>query len=108
MDQIKGVSHREARKEAEQLMEVFKLSAYANVLVGDLLLLLKSRLFVATAFLSPNRIILLDEPTEGLDVINRNKLWKSILVNFLKTKCIALTSCRPLQQLEGPMHRLIY
>lgn len=68
-----------AQREAEHLMEVFYLTAYAHELVPDLSLVGKANVLCATAFLSPNQIVLLDEPTEGMDVINRNKLWKSIL-----------------------------
>lgn len=68
-----------AQREAEYLMEVFYLTRYANELVPDLSLAGKANVLCATAFLSPNQIVLLDEPTEGMDVINRNKLWKSIL-----------------------------
>lgn len=79
---MKGVPHLEAIREADYLMKVFYLTTYANKLVPDLLLVLRARVLCATAFLSPNRIVLLDEPTEGLDENNRSKLCKSILVIF--------------------------
>lgn len=82
MEQIKGVPHTEAIKESEYLIRTFNLTAYANRLVADLFLGLRATVLCATAFLSPNRIVLLDEPTEGMDVITRNRLWKSILVGF--------------------------
>lgn len=65
-------------------MDVFYLTAYVDVLVADLLLVLRASVLCAAAFLSPNQIVLLDEPTEGMDVIHRNKLWKSILVIQIK------------------------
>lgn len=83
MEQIKGVPYTEAIKEAEYLIKIFNLTNYANRLVADLLRGLRATVLCATAFLSPNRIVLLDEPTEGMDVITRNRLWKSILVNIL-------------------------
>lgn len=71
-----------AAKEAEDLMQIFRLDHYKNELVAELLEIKKARVLCATAFLSPNKVVLLDEPTEAMDINNRNKLWNAIRVRY--------------------------
>ena len=51
----------------------------------------KRKVFIALALLSGGKIILLDEPTSGMDVIAKKKLWEFIK-NYQKDKILLVTT----------------
>lgn len=51
----------------------------------------KRKLCIALALLSGSRIIILDEPTTGLDVFSKKKLWE-FLKNYQKDKILLITT----------------
>ena len=51
----------------------------------------KRKVCIALALLSGGRIIILDEPTSGMDVIAKKKLWE-FLKNYQKEKIILITT----------------
>ena len=51
----------------------------------------KRKLCIALALIGDSKIILLDEPTSGMDVIARRELWE-FLKNYKKNKIILLTT----------------
>jgi len=55
------------KKEIERLMNIVSLSTYANILVNKYSLGMKQRLALACALLNNPDILILDEPTNGLD-----------------------------------------
>ena len=70
--------------EIEQLLLDFELKKRENELAKNLSGGLKRRLCIAIAFCGRSEVIILDEPTGGIDILNRKKLW-NILKN-LKNK----------------------
>ena len=51
----------------------------------------KRKLCIALALLSASRIIILDEPTTGLDVVSKKKLWE-FLKSYQKDKILLITT----------------
>ncbi|MFK8001634.1 MAG: ABC transporter ATP-binding protein [Polyangiales bacterium] len=77
---LQGMSAKEARKDAERVLDLVKLRERADARVGQLSHGMRRRLAVAQAFLGAPELVLLDEPTGGLDpalVVDMRELLKS-------------------------------
>ena len=79
-------------RKTNQILEMLALSdkaeAYARTLSGGM----RRRLLVAKAMVHDPEILILDEPTAGVDVELRSNLWKSIHLLNSKGKTIILTT----------------
>jgi ABC-2 type transport system ATP-binding protein len=76
---IQGLSRHEARREVSEVIEDFMLQEYVSTRIEHLSGGLKRRVLLAQAFLGSPKILLLDEPTVGLDPEMRAKLWDIIM-----------------------------
>ena len=73
-----GLSRRHSRRRASEVLSFFGLNEKANDNVGQLSGGMKRRLAIARAFLMEPEVIILDEPTTGLDPQGRNLVWKKL------------------------------
>jgi ABC-2 type transport system ATP-binding protein len=70
------VPDAEARKRAAELLELVGLSPFRQRLAGALSGGMKQKLALASALLTRPELLLLDEPTTGVDPLSRREFWK--------------------------------
>ena len=78
----------EIRTRTDQLMEQLAITRYASYKIDQLSGGTKQRVLIARALMHKPRIVILDEPTVGLDPDIRRKLWTHI--NGLKKEGISV------------------
>ena len=77
-----GLSRSEIEDRASLLIKTFSLEEVENKRVSKLSGGYKRKVSIALALLSRPKILFLDEPTLGLDVLARRELWR--IINLIK------------------------
>src|SRR6266511_3544936 len=73
-----GLTRRRSAERAEEMIDVFDLRAKADVRAPKLSGGMRRRLLLARALLHQPGLVILDEPTAGVDVELRRELWRYI------------------------------
>lgn len=99
-------AHYPAPMPTGELMEMFGLTDLASRQTGGLSGGQKRRLAVALAIVGRPRIVLLDEPTTGLDVDARRILWDAVRGYHASGACVVVTS-HYLEEIEALAQRVV-
>ncbi len=68
-----------AKARIDALVEKFGLGPYVDSLAGDLPMGLRQRLSLAVAVLHEPQMLILDEPTSGVDPVARDSFWELLI-----------------------------
>lgn len=101
LDLICGVHGFSKDKRKEKISELTKLLSLSTVIskkAGKLSGGFKRRLSIAMALISDPKILFLDEPTLGLDVISRSELWD--VIRALKGKITIILTTHYMEEAE--------
>jgi ribosome-dependent ATPase len=69
----------QAEARIKELVEKFGLGPYLDALAGDLPMGLRQRLSLAVAVLHGPQMLILDEPTSGVDPVARDSFWELLI-----------------------------
>jgi len=96
----------EARARADRLLDFMQLLEKADVPIGDLSGGMKRRLILARALINDPRLLVLDEPTIGLDPQARHLMWEKLKALQSRGNTILLTT-HYLEEAERLCDRLV-
>ncbi len=97
--EIYGLKKDIAKQKAEELIVSFDLSSIKNKKAKHLSGGTKRRLSIAMSLVTEPKVLFLDEPTLGLDVISRSNLWK--LIENLKSKMTIILTTHYIEEAES-------
>ena len=97
---LHGVTRDERRTRYAQLMEMTNLGRFTKRLAGQLSGGMKQKLGLACTLIREPALLLLDEPTVGVDPLSRRELWEIILQLVQENGQTVLTSTTYLDEAE--------
>ncbi len=101
---IYGSNKKEAKLKATEMINSFELSSIENKKAKTLSGGWQRHLSIAMALISNPKILFLDEPTLGLDVLARRKLWA--IINSMKGKVTIILTTHYLEEAVALSNRI--
>lgn len=101
---IHGASRREAKEKAKAFIETFQFGEIARQRAKTLSGGWQRRLSIAMALISQPKILFLDEPTLGLDILARRELWQ--VMEQLKGKVTIILTTHYLEEAKALSDRI--
>ena len=99
-----GVYQIKDKEKINELIKIFKLDEVLNKRAKTLSGGWQRRLSIAISLINDPKILFLDEPTLGLDVIARKELWK--IINSLKGKITIILTTHYMEEAESLSDRI--
>lgn len=91
-----------------ELIEIFQLNRYKDKLIRELSGGVQQRVKIALTCMTKPKILLLDEPTTGLDAKYRINFWEILNQLVIREKLLILLSTHDLNELEANCSEVIY
>ena len=101
---IHSFSKEKSKSKINELTEQFALDSVLNRKAGKLSGGWQRRVSIAMALISEPKILFLDEPTLGLDVIARHELWD--MIRSLKGKVTIILTTHYMEEAESLSDRI--
>jgi len=95
------------RERAENLLRFFGLEGFKDSKVKELSTGMRKKLEIAMALLHSPEIILMDEPTVGLDVVSRKAVWEVITRVNKELKVTILLTTHYLEEADSLCNRIV-
>ena len=104
---LHGVSASARAARYPELFTMTNLGRFTRRLAGRLSGGMKQKLALACALVQSPQLLILDEPTVGVDPVSRQELW-AILLNLVKTRSLTLLISTPyLEEAEFCNHAVV-
>ena len=97
---LHGISAADKRRQYPRLMEMTALGPFTGRLAGKLSGGMKQKLGLACALVREPELLLLDEPTAGVDPLSRQELWQIILRLVAEQRTTVMVSTAYLDEAE--------
>jgi len=104
---LHGVAPSERRERYPRLMEMTALAAFTHRLAGRLSGGMKQKLGLACTLVRSPELLLLDEPTVGVDPLSRRELWSIILQLVHDQNLTVLVSTSYLDEADRCEHAIV-
>jgi ABC-2 type transport system ATP-binding protein len=91
---VHGVSRKEQRQRIPELLEFAGLSRFTGRLAGRLSGGMKKKLALACSLVHEPAVVMLDEPTLGVDPVSRREFW-SLLGDLRAEQGLTILVCTP-------------
>ena len=101
---LSGQTNEEVEESIKYVCDAFELDKVKNKKASKLSGGWQRKLSIALALVSKPKVLFLDEPTLGLDVIARRELWKTI--NALKGKMTIILTTHYMEEAEALSDRI--
>jgi ABC-2 type transport system ATP-binding protein len=102
---VQGVSRRDQRQRIPDLLEFAGLSRYTGRPAGKLSGGMKKKLALACSLIHEPQVVMLDEPTLGVDPVSRREFW-NLLGNLRSEKDLTIFVCTPYMDEAERCHRV--
>nr|XP_041569928.1 ATP-binding cassette sub-family A member 13 [Taeniopygia guttata] len=102
---LRGIPKQNIPQAAEDLVDRLHLNAHADKLVRTYSAGTKRKLSTAVALVGKPQILLLDEPSSGMDPCSKRYLWKAILKE-VQDGCAAVLTSHSMEECEALCTRL--
>ena len=76
--ELRRVPPREIAERGQRYLEMFDMARFTDRLAGQLSGGMKQKLALACALVTQPRVLLLDEPTTGVDPVSRREFWDAL------------------------------
>lgn len=96
---IYGYPKEEVKKKADEMIERFELGEIVNSKAKTLSGGWQRRVSIAMALITDPKVLYLDEPTLGLDVLARRELWK--VIEALRGKVTVILTTHYMEEAEA-------
>jgi len=83
---LKGLNKSEAKREMKTLLDKLQLREKRRTLAGAISGGQKRKLSLGIALIGGTKVVILDEPTSGMDPEARRAIWDLLLVRILTLK----------------------
>ncbi|KAG7503728.1 ATP-binding cassette sub-family A member 12 [Solea senegalensis] len=102
---IRGISKREIDRVVSYLLRRLELNYHRNIITDGYSCGTRRKLSTALALLGHPQILLLDEPSSGMDPRTKRHLWK-IISEEVKGKCAVVLTSHSMEECEALCSRL--
>lgn len=103
-----GMAKLEAERRADELLEAFDLAAKARTRPNRLSGGMRRRLLIARALVHRPRLVILDEPTAGVDLELRHELWRYLRRLHHEEETTVLLTTHYLEEAEALCERIAF
>ncbi|XP_059086217.1 retinal-specific phospholipid-transporting ATPase ABCA4-like [Tigriopus californicus] len=103
--QVRGLRSRDSKRSIDQFIFDLALETHENSLCKDLSGGTKRKVCAAVAFLGQPKLILMDEPTSGMDAVIKRQVWKTIQRLVARGTTVILTT-HSMEECEQLCNRL--